>query len=76
MRNPWGVEVWNGDWSDNSSLWTDQLRQELEWHDKRDDGIFYLSVEDLYDRYETTFINYDTSSWTLGYFAMFYETAE
>jgi hypothetical protein len=26
MRNPWGFGEWKGDWSDESSLWTDDLK--------------------------------------------------
>jgi len=26
MRNPWGQGEWKGEWSDNSPLWTPELR--------------------------------------------------
>ena len=27
MRNPWGSERYNGDWSDDSKLWTPEWRK-------------------------------------------------
>ena len=27
MRNPWGSEKYKGDWSDNSELWTEELKR-------------------------------------------------
>ena len=75
MRNPWAREVWDGAWSDTSSLWTTKLKKEVGF-EKKDEGIFYMSIEDLYDRTEATYINYDTTNWTLGYFAMFDDPAE
>ena len=35
-----------------------------------DDGLFYTSIEDFYESLESTFINYDTSEWSHGYFLM------
>lgn len=29
LRNPWGHQEWKGDWSDKSSLWTPELRKQL-----------------------------------------------
>ena len=58
MRNPWGNEIWDGNFSDKSRMWTDKLKQETDWVDKND-GDFYMSVDDVYSRMETTFINYD-----------------
>jgi len=26
IRNPYGNHEWNGDWSDKSELWTDELK--------------------------------------------------
>ena len=40
MRNPWGHELWKGDWSDESPLWTDELKAEVE-DDWNDDGYTF-----------------------------------
>lgn len=29
IRNPWGDFEWNGDWGDDSELWTPELEREL-----------------------------------------------
>jgi len=47
IRNPWGAMEWNGDWSDNSPLWTEQMQQEIERIVKSDDGSFWMSFQDL-----------------------------
>jgi hypothetical protein len=39
LRNPWGDFEWNGDWSDNSDLWTADI--------KDDQGLFWMSYSDL-----------------------------
>jgi len=46
LRNPWGQSEWTGDWSDNSSLWTPELRRQL-GVENRDDGTFFMSFEDF-----------------------------
>ena len=48
IRNPWGAGEWSGDWSDNSSLWTNAIRRQVGIDSKRkDDGEFFMSFEDF-----------------------------
>lgn len=59
VRNPWGKREWNGDWSDNSALWTDFTKKQVDYKNA-DDGTFWISYKD-YDKffYITTICFYD-----------------
>lgn len=46
FRNPWGHYSWRGDWSDDSKLWTDDLRDILMPHGGSE-GVFWISFEDV-----------------------------
>lgn len=46
VRNPWGKTEWQGDWSDNSDKWTDELKEQLSWTDA-DDGAFWMDFNDF-----------------------------
>lgn len=46
LRNPWGRGEWRGDWSDNSPLWTPQLKAQVQLKSE-DDGIFFMSWDDF-----------------------------
>jgi len=46
LRNPWGQSEWQYDWSDNSPLWTPELKAQVGF-ENRDDGIFYMAFEDF-----------------------------
>ncbi|KAK3274001.1 hypothetical protein CYMTET_17794 [Cymbomonas tetramitiformis] len=52
VRNPWGQGVeWNGDWSDSSELWTEELKAELGWAEK-EDGTYWMTAEDFHLYFE------------------------
>jgi calpain-15 len=40
LRNPWGSFEWNGDWSDNSRLWTPQAVAAFGFQ-RSEDGEFW-----------------------------------
>ena len=46
IRNPWGEHEWNGDWSDQSDLWTDELKKACKYIDA-DDGTFWMNFQDF-----------------------------
>ena len=56
LRNPWGFEEWNGDWSDKDNKnWTSSLRKRLNFEAK-DDGVFFIDFENYLGYYYNTTI--------------------
>lgn len=67
MRNPWGTELYTGDWSDESELWNDQLKAEAYWEDL-DDGMFYMSLDDYKREFAYTGLNFPTEQMFRAHF--------
>ncbi len=57
LRNPWGKSEWDGQWSDNSEIWTEELLTRLKV-DTQDDGVFWISVDDYIRFYNGANIAY------------------
>ena len=47
LRNPWGKGEFNGEYADESPIWTEKLKKEAGWLSVRDDGIFFMKIEDF-----------------------------
>lgn len=47
LRNPWGTQEWEGDWSDSSPRWTPEMCDRLKHNPVQDDGVFYMSLRDM-----------------------------
>jgi hypothetical protein len=57
LRNPHGnrgVE-WNGDWSDDSDMWTQRAKSKCEYSDEAD-GIFWMDLDDFIDNYSYLYV--------------------
>ena len=57
LRNPWSHKEWNGDWSDNSMLWDQKTKSQVNYK-KSDDGMFYMSDKDFFKFFDTLQICY------------------
>jgi len=53
MRNPWGGFEWDGDWSDNSELWTEAMKDAFKPVLQSHDGSFWMSFKDFTSRFES-----------------------
>ncbi|KAI1628842.1 hypothetical protein EDD37DRAFT_23259 [Exophiala viscosa] len=51
LRNPWGKKEWTGKWSDGDSVWNASWMDLLD-HKFGNDGIFWISFEDLLKKYQ------------------------
>ncbi|KAL9119920.1 MAG: hypothetical protein Q9187_003520 [Circinaria calcarea] len=52
IRNPWGKTEWQGAWSDGSEEWTPEWMELLQ-HKFGNDGIFWISYEDILRKYQS-----------------------
>ena len=52
LRNPWGKIEWRGDWSEDSRLWTPDLRRQLEYSSVND-GTFFMAFDDFLDYFKS-----------------------
>ena len=67
MRNTWGFKEWTGDWGDNSDLWGDEEKAQVEF-EKKDDGVFFMTFDDFYENFHITdicYVLYDSYSKSL-----------
>ena len=46
LRNPWGSGEFNGEWSDYSSKWTEDLKKKYNYYEK-EDGDFFIGFNDF-----------------------------
>jgi len=66
IRNPWSQGEWSGDWSDKSSLWDNNTKNQVEFS-KKEDGIFFMNDTDFFKYFthvEICYILYDAISAT------------
>lgn len=47
LRNPWGKFEWDGDWSDRSNKWTEEMIREVNPVLDEEDGTFWMCFEDF-----------------------------
>ena len=47
LRNPWGYKEWNGDWSDESPLWTEKTKKQIPNWGAKNNGSFWMTIEDF-----------------------------
>lgn len=53
IRNPWGRYEWDGDYCDDSELWTDELLEEFKPVFDANDGSFWMCLEDFFMRFSS-----------------------
>lgn len=62
LRNPWGHFSWKGDWSDDSALWTNELRAML-MPRGADEGVFWMCFEDVAKYFDSIDVCKIRSGW-------------
>ena len=69
-RNPWGIDLFHGKWSDQSELWTDELAKEVGFVKNKNDGIFFMSIEDYVSEFDMTEVNFNKDDMHMDFFLM------
>lgn len=60
MRNPHGKEgiEWNGDWADDSELWTAKAKERLHYepNTEESDGVFWMTNSDFLQQFKYVYV--------------------
>jgi len=64
LRNPWGIDSdYSADWRDDDTThWTTANKNTVTEYEEADDGIYFISVEDLTSAYTAYQIGFYKSS--------------
>ena len=57
IRNIWKNKKWHGDWGDDSPLWGEEEKKQVNFYEKIKD-LFYMSFQDFYNYFDLTEICY------------------
>jgi len=66
LRNPWGKFEWTGDYSDNSKLWTNEMKEKIGYSNE-DDGVFCMTIEDFKKNFSFFSIGMYHDGWEYSY---------
>jgi hypothetical protein len=66
IRNPWGQSGWTGDFSDDSPLWTKELKGKIGYTHSTD-GIFCMAIQDFKKYFGVYSIAYYEENWYYEY---------
>jgi len=66
LRNPFGELEWKGDFSDDSPLWTDEIKA-IVGYTRSNDGVFCMTVQDFRKYFDLYSIARYEEGWKYGY---------
>ena len=64
VRNPWGTEKYNGDYSDSSAKWTSDAMRKRAGLVKANDGEFFMPINLYRTNFESTSVSYNMDNVT------------
>ena len=64
LRNPWGLDSaeWTGEWCDDSDLWDARSMNKAKL-DAKQDGVFWMAIEDFIDRFSYLYVCRIVNDW-------------
>ena len=77
VRNPWKRNNYHGEWDFGKAKWTAEAREVCKYDEvPTDGGYFFMSMDEYYDGFALTSMNYDTSNMHQDYFLMLDDQSE
>jgi hypothetical protein len=68
LRNPWGVDEFNGTWSDSDTThWNASTEAQVNYVDNANDGVFYISCNDVVNYYDEIQVGFFIDSYVNNY---------